>query len=575
MSTTEEKLYYPGFSAVFIQTFSIHYARQFKLPDLVHEATVPGSPYYDEQSKRFIERADALNVPLALARREIEEQIFILHPEKPEEKRNVRRFSLRGFDFDMPLYASEKDATLGRECQRMKGHCNVEMSLFFGHVVSITYRFLFDGATATLARDATTDDVVALLSTWVGAEFWSKDILDSEHPGKTDINLESRFIVHDLHFDAEGRFLPEGDSFDKWMKGRHFDEIALRYKTFIYKSCTQFRKDVSRKDRQGFRFSGTVENDLHYAMVDIWENVELRVEKSEDAPDKFFGWRTTEESEKIVACIRDEHKPELMGLLTLYPKEWPYRDPRDYDDVCGGDIAIDTDDLVICGSSVCLVLGTYGLRGDSSRGVDWIEHLRERAMYHVSWPEYLVILQIVLARKYILASAADRLVETSMDMTRKAPRRLIRENAELSLRLSRMILQLDIVKMYKFPAHKIMFDRTAQRLELEKDVEKLRFSMDTMDSSLHNISDSKSAHSEFLVNIILGFISIASAFQLLFQEAKMPFLRFFTKQGSPADAPEPLAALIATAVAALVIYALLYLLVELVKNWMENNKNYK
>ena len=568
---SEGKLLYPGFSVVFIQTFSIHYARQFKLPPLVYEATIAESPFYDELRKLFIERADALNVPIALAKRDIEEQIFILHPEKPEEKRNVRRFSLRGFDFEMPLYKAEDNEASGIERQRMKGHCNVEMSLFFGHVVSITYRFLFDGAAATLSHPATTDDVIALISTWIGAEYWSKEIEDSEHLGKTDINLESRFIIHDLHFDAKGRFLPQGECYDEWRKGRHFDDIALRYKSFIYNYCTQFQKDIKKRDRQAFRFSGTVENDLHYAMVDIWENVRLKTTESED---EFECLRKDTKSAEIISLIRDEHKPELMGLLTLYPKEWPYRDPKDYDDVCGVDIAIDTDDLVLCGSSVCMVLGTYGLRDGSSDGVDWINHLKERARYHVSWPEYLVVLQIVLARKYILNSVADRLVETSMTMTRKAPRRLIRDNAELSLRLSRMVLQLDIVKMYKFPAHKIMFDRTSKRLELDKDVAKLRFSMDTMDSSLHNISDSKSAHSEFLVNIILGFISIASAFQLLFQEPKMPFLRFFMKQGGPEETPETLPALIATAVAALVIYAILYLILQLVKNWMENNKNY-
>ena len=567
----EGKLFYPGFSAVFIQTFSIHYARQFKLPSLVNEATIPGSPLYDEHRKLFIERSDALNVPIAIARRDIEEQIFILHPEKPEEKRNVRRFSLRGFDFEMPLYDSEENGALGREYQRMKGHCNVEMSLFFGHVVSITYRFLFDGATATLSCPATTDDIIALISTWIGAEFWSKDIEDRDYPGQTDINLETRLIIHDLHFDSKGQYQPEGEYYDKWKKGRHFDEVALRYKTFIYNYCTQFRKDITKKDRQAFHFSGTVENDLHYAMVDIWENVGLKTNRSKDA---FANLRKDKKSARIVSLIRDEHKPELLGLLTLYPKEWPYRDPKDYDNVCGEDIAIDTDDLVICSSSVCMVLGTYGLRDDSSDGVDWIVHLRERAIYHVSWPEYLVVLQIVLARKYILTSAADRLVETSMSMTRKAPRRLIRDNAELSLRLSRMVLQLDIVKMYKFPAHKIMFDRTSKRLELEKDVEKLRFSMDTMDSSLHNLSDSKSARSEFLIGIILGFISIASAFQLLFQDAKMPFLKFYIKQGENEQLPEPLASIVATAVAALAIYAILYLLVQLVKNWMENNKNY-
>ena len=57
----------------------------------------------------------------------------------------------------------------------LSGHCNVEMNLFFGHTVSITYRFLFDGEACRLSCPVTTDHIIVFLSTWLSAEFWATD----------------------------------------------------------------------------------------------------------------------------------------------------------------------------------------------------------------------------------------------------------------------------------------------------------------------------------------------------------------------------------------------------------------
>lgn len=84
--------------------------------------------------------------------------------------------------------------------------------------------------------------------------------------------------------------------------------------------------------------------------------------------------------------------------MSLYPEEWPYRMDSSYEDICGKNIAIDTDDLVLANENMSLVIGTYGNRGKEAP-TDWKKHLARRDRYHVSWPEYLVLVEILLAKK--------------------------------------------------------------------------------------------------------------------------------------------------------------------------------
>jgi hypothetical protein len=284
-------------------------------------------------------------------------------------------------------------------------------------------------------------------------------------------------------------------------------------------------------------------------MVDVWENIQhWEADNTDlfanDRPD-----RLTEE--EIIRHIKEEHKNELIGLLSLYPEEWPYRDPEAYDEVCGQNIAIDTDDLVLVGSSLCVVIGTYGRRGSGENGVNWVEHLRERAHYHVSWPEYLLILQMILSKKYVIGLATDQVILSTMDIDRKSSQELIGKNADLSMRLTRLVTQLDVVKYSKYPSHKVMFDRTTERLGLNEDYDRLNSLMESVDNSLHNLSDYRSMKSEFLLNIILAIISVASTFELFFQNSEMPFLEYFGLESNK------LAAIVVAVVACITIFALL------------------
>ena len=320
---------------------------------------------------------------------------------------------------------------------------------------------------------------------------------------------------------------------------------AIRWRrNFIYQHCSRFKEDTPLAERKRLLRRWTpgsfsVDNDLHYAMVDVWENIQ---HLEPDGTDLFAPDRPDRLSEaEIIDHIREEHKNELIGLLSLYPEEWPYRDPAAYDEVCGENIAIDTDDLVLAGSSLCVVIGTYGRRGAGEEGVNWVEHLKERAHYHVSWPEYLLILQMILAKKYVIGLATDTVVLSTLDAEKKSSQDLIGANAALSMRLTRMVTQLDVVKYSKFPSHKV--------------------------NSLHNLSDYKSMRSEFLLNIILAIISVASTFELFFQEDEMPFLTYFGFESNR------LSAIVLAAVAGVTIFALLLVLTNSIRSIWERIKS--
>lgn len=572
-------LTYGGFSAVFIQTFSIHHSLQFCVEDR----------YVDNPDNK---RASEAGLPMLYRRRDIEHQIFLQNnasrplghmdklpfrngyfrlKERTDNGRSsavpvtifpqdsVYRFILRGFDFSLPICPDDE----GEPETLMSGHVSVEMSLFFGHTVSMTYRFFFDGKAADVTdchtgshKDACTDDIIALLSTFLAAEYWSKDH-DATGPSQTDINLETEMRVDNLWFDDAGNPLDAPrEAIYLNGKGRTFDRICTIYKNYVYRYCTAFPVDVDKDDQKEYiarrarRGIHDVRNDLHYAMVDIWENVRHPVSKGYDLFRKAEDGGGLSEAD-VVNHIRDYHKPELIGLMTLYPGEWPYRDAEAYDDVCGRNIAIDTDDLVLAGSNMSVVIGTYGRRGSESDGVDWEEHLKERAKYHVSWPEYLLILQMVLAKKYRIGLAKDQMVSVTLDADDDSSEELIGKNAKLSMRLSRMVLQLDVVKYSKFASHVVMFERTTERLGLDRDMEHFRDTVEMVDNSLRNLSDYKAMKSDFFLNVVLAIVSVASTFELLFQDASMPFLAYF---GIPSNG---LSAWLVATVAAVTIYALL------------------
>ena len=593
------KLQFPSFSVVFIQTFSIRHELEFIQPDFCEarmreerELEKEGKklPRYfqkykagDKEKKRYFEKADYLKVPIArVDRGNIEDQIFILPENSPHEKvrlgwwqvlsrtglrrqpipGNVQRYSLRGFNFVMPINMDKKDP----EAEvRLSGHCCVEMNLFYGHLASITYRFLFDNDLCKTTRPVDSDHIIAFLSTWLNGEFWSKDDGNLE----ATIDLFADFDVTRIWLDANGDPLdkPQRINNDPGKVGRSFNNVAVRYKRYIYKHCTRFRYwnhfiENHRLRKYFSEFPVSVDEDFHYAMVDLGgDDIRHPMPSGKDLFDQQAGPGLTDT--EIREHIRTEHKAELMGLLSLYPKEWPYRDPADFEEVCGGNIAIDSDDLVLVGSSVALVLGTYVKRDEKSGGVDWEAVLEERARYHVYWPEYLMLLQMILAKKYILGYVADQLVLSTLEWERRRPERMLEDNAALSVRLMRLLAQLDVVKYAKFPSHKVMYDRTCARLGISESQERTNTLIGNLESGLNNLKDLQTARRETMMNISLGMVSVLSAFQFLYiADTKLGFWEFM--KGLPSGATSRTGAVIITVVAAVAVFVLIHICITFV-----------
>ena len=538
---------YPSFSVVFIQTFSIHPSLEFTLPPAAvklpneiksETITIKGK----DKIVTYPKDADDRALPIILMDRDIEQQIFVL-PKNEFKKHwwqrryrfkaeNLYHFTMRGFDFTMSVIPEKSDKF---PPVILKGHAFVHADLFFAHTMSLTYRFRFDGADAGVydmmqkRYPALTDHVINFLSTYLNAEHWS----ESETDGKTaesKINTETELHIDKIWFDKDGKYLSEDpDSMIIKGEGRGFDNVALRYKQYIYRNC-RYKFHTWPADRIAHKIYSkrhpmTVDNDSHYAMVDIWEDVQHPT-KDEKAPD-LFAEETGISEKAIIDHIRDWHKPELIGLMTLYPNEWVYRDANDYDEVCGEDIAIDNDDLVLAGSNVSMVIGTYGRREDDEDAMtDWVKHLKGmRKVYQVSWQEYLLILQIVLAKKHVVGLAKEKLVALSMTARGSKSLELIRQNAEMGMRLTRMVIQLDLLKYSKFASHKVMFDRTTRRLNLERDTTELKDIMEMADNGLRNLSDYKSVRSDYILTAVLAVLSIVSALGLMFQKLEMPFIK--------------------------------------------------
>ncbi|HJF71522.1 MAG TPA: hypothetical protein K8V05_12280, partial [Butyricimonas virosa] len=242
------------------------------------------------------------------------------------------------------------------------------------------------------------------------------------------------------------------------------------------------------------------------------------------------------------------HKAELVGLMSLYPEEWPYRMDSSFEDICGKNIAIDTDDLVLANENMSLVIGTYGNRGKEAP-TDWKKHLARRDRYHVSWPEYLVLVEILLAKKHTINYVLNKYIFNSRQAIKDNSHPeskdgqqgftiindkildMIEQNARLSISLSDIILQLDSVRYLRYMSHKHMYHETSRRLRIDADEQQLKDITERVDKSLtnaNNIADLKEANST--KNILL-FISIASLFGVLLEgNGEAPVFSMISKE---------------------------------------------
>ena len=385
----EGKLLYNSFSIIQLQTFCTEH--------LIPLESVPiqntHSSVSDKEKKanrhetgpdRFIER---------IAEGNIDEQLFAHYTH------NICRYRLGDFRIRIEVcYRAGEDRESPPITALLEGRVHVWAAVFFNRTVQISYRFIvpkiprnesdepgraderYDGLDpaefCTTDHPFDTDQLISVAGIAQHVEHWVyNEKLDRQ---EIDGSLD-KVEISDFKLDKDSVFRPEGTGEGNLT----FDEVQRRYRNYFDKTPqAEFRAP-----------------DHRYIYIDVWEDIA-------HTGDTDFGKMAEDE---IIEHIETAHRAELVGLMTLYPMEWPYRMDSSYEDVCGRNIAIDTDDLVLANQNMSVVFGTYGRRGKGSP-TDWKEHLARRDRYHVSWPEYLVLLEIVLAKKQTINYVLNRYI---------------------------------------------------------------------------------------------------------------------------------------------------------------------
>lgn len=419
----------------------------------------------------------------------IDEQLFT------HKKKIVERYQLPGFDIKIVTDAPRQVV--------VEGHVHVWAAVFFDATVQVSYRIVVppDGKIngtefCRVSSPLTTDELIVIAGVVQGVEHW----IYNAQKERQEIDGSLKTVeIKGLHFDKESRYCEQGLAEDDV----DFEEVQRRYRGIFDKVPPhEFRYD-----------------DHHYIFIDIWETVGHAGGIDFDAMGEA----------EIIEHIEKHHKAELIGLMTLYPEEWPYRMESSFEEVCGENIAIDTDDLVLANENVAVVFGTYGKRGEGAP-TDWIQHLGRRDRYHVSWPEYLVLLEILLAKKHLLNYVLNKYIYNSRKVIFDNVYDMIDQNARLSVKLSDMVLRLNSVRYLRYMAHKHMYNKTARCLKIEEEEHQLNETIKRIDESLNNINNATEMRQSNDTKYILFFISVASLFGVLLQGNEVPVFSRWSKE---------------------------------------------
>lgn len=530
------KLLYNTFSMVFMQYFPIDGFDKGRLPEgcriLLQQ---------EEARTKSKEKED--RDPTSL-----DNQIF----SSIAERNPVERYQLKGFDFDLCIRRTEEElipgpASLPEEEwdfkekdiieAHIKGSISIVVSVFFKRTVSVSYRLRLDGEKCRINNDEsifladmekqvwqsptereyeidlqsalTTDHLISLAALNLGAEHWNSENPNDPNNYST-INLKLPAVkLSDVHVDANGVW-SETALEDDWSETvpekdkipAAFEEIQKRYRKLVECCCPDKKKrkpDGKQKEIKP----------MNHVYVDIWETIG-------HTPSSFQDMELSEE--EIITHIVECHKPELVGLMSLYPYEWPYRTKESYADVCGENIAIDTDDLVLTNPYMTVAFGTYGLRG-VGEPTPWKRHSREiRKQFDVSWPEYLVILEMILARKYTINRVADELLQKAHsgllqeEIKQTNILKRIEDNAITSIKAAKIFIELDVVRFSRFISHRIMIERTTKRLGVDRDIRHLTRMLEIIDKSFNNLNNVGNLRLSSKFNRTLLYLSIIAAF---------------------------------------------------------------
>ncbi len=419
----------------------------------------------------------------------------------------LHRYHLPGFHIRIELSDSDK-----KPMGVLKGQVHVRAVIFNDACLQLSYRLMVvpggklgQGEFCDIDAPFDTDRLIVAAATAQGAEHW-------------DMNLETGRQTID---GALGRVVITGFPLDETSG---FDLKAASQPKTMQEAMARYAAWFEREPHDE-----NASESIH-TFIDVSDNVGHLGENIFETMDE----------EAIIEHIETCHRAELVGLMSLYPFEWPYRMEHSYLDVCGRNIAIDTDDLVLANQNLTLVMGTYGKRGEEA-STDWKKHLAIRETYHVCWPEYLTIVKIILAKKQIINYAIGKYVNVDLSQIddkrlswrQRAQRMLdlIRQNAVLSSDTTSLLRRLDPMRHLRFAAHRHMFALTEQRLGVVEDERYLREVSERIDHSLSNANDSLERYQSQRSNRILMVISLATLFGVLLQNKEVPlFTQFFSEQ---------------------------------------------
>lgn len=407
----------------------------------------------------------------------------------------IDRYELEGFDIKITI--AEPNAAV------LEGHVHVWAAVFFDTTVEISYRIIVppggkigDTKFCHIRNPFTTDQLIVVAGIVQHVEHW----VYNQEAERQEIDGALKTVeIRNIHIGKNGQWCPEA-----------FTESGITL------------EEVQRRYRRLFDFASEKEfyyPDHHYIFVDIWETIGHQGEAVFDG----------QKEDEMIQHIEECHRAELVGLMSLYPEEWPFRMDSSFQDICGRNIAIDTDDLVLVNQNMSLVIGTYGKRG-AEAPTNWEEHLKRRDRYHVSWPEYLVLLEILLAKKHTINYVLNKYIYNSHKAIEKDfcindnVHTMIEQNAKLSVKLSDIMLRLDSVRYLRYMSHKHMFHLTACNLGIEEDERQLKETIKQVDKSLNNANNMLEIRQANSTKYILLFISIASLFAVILQGEKVPLL---------------------------------------------------
>lgn len=406
----------------------------------------------------------------------------------------IDRYELKGFDIKVVIDQPEQAI--------LEGHVHVWAAVFFDMTVELSYRIIVppDGQIngtdfCHIDKAFNTNQLITIAGMVQHVEHWIYN--KEKERQEIDGSLQS-VQIRNFPLDKDSRNINNMEE-----KDLTFEEVMRRYRNFF-----------DRTPAEEFRYI-----DHYYVYADVWETV---------AHDGYINFNAMKEDE-IIQHIETCHRAELVGLMTLYPEEWPYRMEDSYDDICGKNVAIDTDDLVLVNQNMSVVFGTYGKRGEESP-TDWIEHLGRRDRYHTSWPEFLVILEILLAKKQTINYVLNKYIHNSRQAASENIREMIEQNAWLSVQLSNIILQLDSVRYLRYMSHIHMYNATARNLRIQEDEKQLDATIKRVDKSLNNANNVMELKQASDTKFILLFISIASLFGVLLQGREVPVFSMISEE---------------------------------------------